>query len=87
MKAIGKAFGVGLLLVLGFAFVGLMLERSPDAVGKKCRDIVAFSAVNVDGWRYINGQCTDQEQQALVREFERRGLSTADLRRSRENTQ
>lgn len=84
MKAIGKVFGVVVLLAFGFVIVALMSGRSPNAVGATCREIVALSAVDVDGWRYIKGQCSDQEQKALIREFESRGLSTAGIHRSRE---
>lgn len=69
--------------VFAFVIFSLLWGRSPDAVSEKCRQTVALAAVNVDGWQYIRGQCSDQEQQALLREFKRRGLSTAEIEKSR----
>ncbi|MCO8017922.1 hypothetical protein NI456_03520 [Brevundimonas diminuta] len=75
--------GYAALGLIGFVVIAILSGRSPDAVSEKCRDTVALAAANVDAWRYIQSQCTEQEQQALIREFQRRGLSTADIERSR----
>jgi hypothetical protein len=75
--------GLALALVLTTVATGLSACGARPAVSRKCRDIVAMAAVDIDAWRYIQVSCTDGEQQSLLAEFRERGLSTSEIDKSR----
>lgn len=63
-----------------------MCMRGPSnevMVRQECRYAVSVAAVNVDAWRYIDGQCSEAEQQTMLREMRRNGLSTDQIDKSR----
>jgi len=79
----GKAILAAVGLLFGFILICFASGRSPDAVSRQCRSTVAQATLNVDAWQYIQAVCPESEQQALLREFRQRGLSTEALDKSR----
>lgn len=69
-----------LLILLSMCVRG---STSDVSVSDNCRSTVAGAAVNVDNWIYIDAVCTDEEQQTLMREFSRKGLSVSQIEKSR----
>lgn len=83
MGIITKAMACGVLVVAGLFAVSVAMGPSKATVSSNCRSVVGAAALNVDAWRSIRAACTEQEQQALLREFKERGVSTAQIERSR----
>lgn len=78
-----KLFGWIAAAIVGLFVLLLLIGPSKDAVSDECRQTVSIAAVNVDAWMYIHVKCSEQEQQALLREFKSRGISTEQIDRSR----
>lgn len=83
MGIITKAMACGVLVVAGLFAVSVAMRPSKATVSSNCRSVVGAAAINVDAWRSIRAACTEQEQQTLLHEFRDRGISTAQIERSR----
>lgn len=83
MGSTAKAVAWGALALAGLFAVAVAVGPSHQVVSSDCRAVVSVAAINVDAWREIRAACTEQEQQALTQEFKSRGISVAQIERSR----